>query len=168
MKPGTKKTPTNLKLITGNPGKRPLNKSEAVVEFTLPKTPSELDARANKIWKERGARLVKLKLMSEIDDGIFMGYCQLMSWCLQLMRDVKKEGLFIQEEQFWKDGEVIIKTVKNPKLLEARLMFDKIRLMSAELGMSPSARSGIVIPKTDEEDEMAKYNEQLKAQRKNA
>ena len=100
-----------------------------------------------------------------------------MSWVLQLMRDVKKEGLFIAVYLKDRDGEVICdlegkpiidEMIKNPKLLEARLMFDKIRLMSAELGMTPSARSGISIPKTDEEDEMAKYNEQLKAQRKNA
>jgi len=42
MTVGRKPTPTALKLVTGNPGKRPLPKSEAVVALSAPTPPAFL------------------------------------------------------------------------------------------------------------------------------
>ena len=39
MKPGTKPKPTHLKLITGNPGKRALNRKEAKAKAAIPAPP---------------------------------------------------------------------------------------------------------------------------------
>lgn len=39
MKPGTKPKPTHLKLVTGNPGKRTLNRKEAKAKAAIPVPP---------------------------------------------------------------------------------------------------------------------------------
>lgn len=39
MKPGTKPKPTHLKLVTGNPGKRALNRKEAKAKAAIPAPP---------------------------------------------------------------------------------------------------------------------------------
>ena len=43
--------PTNLKLIEGNPGKRPLPGNEPKPKPKAPSMPSDLDYQAKKTWK---------------------------------------------------------------------------------------------------------------------
>jgi phage terminase small subunit len=54
MKPGPKPKPTELKIIEGNPGKRPLNKNEPRPPRLSPQCPNWLLPEAKKEWKRLG------------------------------------------------------------------------------------------------------------------
>ena len=59
MKPGTKPKPTHLKLVTGNPGKRTLNRKEAKAKAAI----TETDRWDNK-W------LSKQRAINKIDAAV--------------------------------------------------------------------------------------------------
>ena len=65
---GRKPIPTELKIIRGNPGKRPLNDREAMPKVKLPPVPSYLNKRAKAEWRRMGKRLFDAGLMTELDE----------------------------------------------------------------------------------------------------
>lgn len=74
---GPKPTPTVLKLINGNPGKRPLNLSDGVNPvIRVPAHPKWLGHHAIKEWRRISAELVELGLIAEIDKASLATYCQ--------------------------------------------------------------------------------------------
>jgi len=58
--PGRKPKPTHLKIVTGNPGKRPLNKQEPTFASDLPVAPSYLSDRAKEIFNVLRDRLANM------------------------------------------------------------------------------------------------------------
>lgn len=74
---GPKPTPTVLKLIRGNPGKRPLNLSDGVNPLVqIPAPPKWLSTHALKEWRRIGEELANLGLIAEIDKASLATYCQ--------------------------------------------------------------------------------------------
>src|SRR5688500_13426098 len=73
---GRKPTPTHLKLVRGNPGKRPLNASEPAPLLTLPTPPAELSADARVEWERVAVELHRIGVLSGIDRGPLAAYCQ--------------------------------------------------------------------------------------------
>jgi len=55
MAAGRKRKPTVLKVLEGNPGKRPLNKNGPKPKPVAPKTPKHLNSVAKKEWKRVAA-----------------------------------------------------------------------------------------------------------------
>ena len=51
--PGPPPTPTNLKLLRGNPGKRKLNTTEPDPPPAIPTCPSHLDKVAKREWRRK-------------------------------------------------------------------------------------------------------------------
>jgi phage terminase small subunit len=76
MKPGTKPKPTHLKLVTGNPGKRTLNRKEANAKAAIPAPPVHLTADAVEEWNRVAADLYNLGIFSEIDRAALAAYAQ--------------------------------------------------------------------------------------------
>lgn len=162
--------PSALKLLQGNPGKRAINKSEPKPYSCIPECPSHLDAMARKIWARVGDRLLRLGLVTELDETMFALYCQTYSTWLQLSRDVKKEGVFIpvpvivDGEPITIDGKALTTQEKNPKQIELRLLTVQLKNLAAEFGMSPSSRTRLSIDLPEgEEDEMKGWIEGKRA-----
>lgn len=76
MQPGRKPRPTHLKLIDGNPGKRPLPEGEIEPEGDVVK-PKWLKGRASKVWDQYAPELIRLKVLTSVDVHVFGTYCQL-------------------------------------------------------------------------------------------
>jgi phage terminase small subunit len=62
---GRKPKPTALKLIEGNPGKRPITGSEPKPPSTLPTCPSHLSASAKAEWKRLAHTLNTIGLLKQ-------------------------------------------------------------------------------------------------------
>ena len=73
---GRKPKPTALKLLEGNPGKRPLNVDEPKPKKQAPSCPSWLEPEAKKEWKRMAKTLESIGILTEIDKAAFSGYCQ--------------------------------------------------------------------------------------------
>lgn len=74
---GPQPKPNVLKLISGNPGKRPLNLADGVnPEVAVPDAPAHLTKEARKEWKRITVELQELGLISRIDRAALALYCQ--------------------------------------------------------------------------------------------
>ena len=73
---GRKPKPTAMKLLEGNPGKRPLNEREPVPPKGNIKCPDWLLPEAKKEWKRLAPSLEALGVLTLVDLTAFEGYCQ--------------------------------------------------------------------------------------------
>ena len=137
---GRKPKPTGLKLVTGNPGKRALNKAEPKPTSPLGEPPAHLSKDAIGEWDRVSGELASSKIATGLDVAALAAYCQAFGRWAQAERALAK-----MSNQA--DG-LIIKTVsgnmiQNPLVGVAnKAMADMVRY-AAEFGMTPSARSRV-------------------------
>lgn len=138
-----KPKPTKLKLVTGNPGKRPINKNEPKASAAKPSPPSWLNTRAKSIFKLLVKRL----------DG--MGYASashtealaLAAWRLGQIRDCAdtlNDGGGLTYETINQRGA----TVKKPRP-EVAIQGEAARhaqSLLAEFGLTPSSATRVQVP----------------------
>jgi len=144
-KQGRKPIPTALRVIRGNPGKRPLPKGEPKPTVGLPNPPDHLTAEAKREWWRMGRRLVKLGLMTEIDKAALAVYCQAWARWEEAEARIREVDLVMPGAQFNKQRKEFIKQA-------AEAMRDLMRYL-VEFGMTPSSRSRVssVKPAVDED-----------------
>src|ERR1700680_4917197 len=94
---GPKPKPTTLKLLTGNPGKRPLNDAEPQPLVGDPGCPSWLDAEAKREWKRIAPELVSLGLLTILDRATFAAYCQAWADLHALKTELRRFKRIIEE-----------------------------------------------------------------------
>jgi P27 family predicted phage terminase small subunit len=152
MKPGTKPRPARLKLITGNPGKRPLNRHEPQARPALPSPPTHLTEEALEEWRRVAAELHRLGMLSEIDRTALAAYAQAYG------RWVKAErALSRMAEKDLLTGGLMIRTsngnaIQNPLVGTANAASAAMMKYAVELGMTPSARTRIIALPPEEPD----------------
>jgi P27 family predicted phage terminase small subunit len=140
---GRKPTPTHLKLVRGNPGKRRLNAAEPAPGRVLPAPPPELSRDARIEWDRVAGELHRIGVLSGIDRAALAAYCQAYGRWIVAERAIAK----MAERDQLTEG-LMIKTtngnaVQNPLVGTAnKAMADMVRY-AAEFGMTPSARSRI-------------------------
>lgn len=140
---GRKTTPTAIKELHGNPGKRPLNKREPkprIIGALSP--PSVMSDDAKREWRRISAELYRLGLLTTIDRASLAAYCQAYG------RWFHAERLLRQFEAKDPVAGLLAKTT-NGNVIQSPLvgvankaMADMVRY-AAEFGMTPSARTRI-------------------------
>jgi P27 family predicted phage terminase small subunit len=151
---GGKPTPTSIKLLTGNPGQRPLQANEPKPKSRKPTAPAHLNDDAKDEWARIADELDALGILSGLDRAALGAYCQAYGRWAQAERALSK-----MKNQA--DG-LIIKTIsgnmiQNPLVGVAnKAMADMVRY-AAEFGMTPSARSRISASEPGDDDPANEY-----------
>lgn len=140
---GRKPKPTHLKLVTGNPGKRKLNESEAKPAPHLPTAPPHLSKEARAEWDRLAEQLYRAGLLSGVDRAALAAYCQAWSRWVQAETAIARMA-----ERDTLTGGLMVKTsngnaVQNPLVGTANKAMADVMRYAAEFGMTPSARSRI-------------------------
>lgn len=74
---GPKPQPPQLKLIAGNPGRRPIDLDAGVNPTVgIPPCPGHLSIEAKAEWKRLAPQLEALRLITALDMAVFAMYCQ--------------------------------------------------------------------------------------------
>lgn len=155
---GRKPTPTALKLVKGNPGKRAVNKKEAKVDLAQPTPPAFLCDDGKVEWGRVIDKLYSAGLMTELDRAVLAAYCQSYGRWAQaeraLARMAEKDPL---------NSALMVKTtngnaVQNPLVGTAnKAQADMVRY-ALEFGMSPSSRSKVnATPDDHKKDALAGF-----------
>ena len=145
MSRGPPPTPTNLRILRGNPSKRPLPKNEPQPskppEPPLP--PAMLDAYAAEEWRLVAGELWSMGLYTVCDKSALSAYCysygvwrtaaEIVSGLAQ--NDPKMRGLLMRGEKS--------QVIHNPLVNIARKAAAEMVSYSGEFGFSPAARSRI-------------------------
>lgn len=143
-----------MKLVTGNPGKRALNKKRAVApagNLILPDYFSEEQAA---IWHESIANAPK-SVLRPADRELLIAFCEQVAIKRQAQRELKQAALdgakadgsttflSVETERGW---------VKNPLITVVDTAVKNIRYLASELGLSPASRERLG---SQDEDETA-------------
>lgn len=146
--------PTTLKVLRGNPGKRPLTKNEPKPTLGAPGCPTWLSIEAKAEWRRIVPRLDEIGLLTKVDRSALATYCEMWATFVYAQRKVHEHGIVIMAvEKISEDGTVIYtRPAKNPAIIVARDAADKIRQFCAEFGLTPSARTRLSLPEADDDD----------------
>lgn len=134
---GRRPKPTHLKVITGNPGRRPLNLREPKPVVAMPTCPAHLNSTAKAEWKRLAHELHAIGILTRLDRAILAGYCQTY-------------GRWVEAEKKLKETPPILKlpsgyVQQNPWLTIATRQMELLHKFAAELGLTPSSRSRVEI-----------------------
>ena len=151
-KPGPKPQPTNLKLIRGNPGKRPLNTSEPTPDMQMPEPPDGISAAALSQWRIVAPQLHKIGILSLLDATALEMYCVAYGNWRDAQEKIRKFGPLVKAKTGFLQ--------QSPYMQIANKAFDQMRAMISEFGMTPSSRSNISVPDDKEGARFGKYRKQ--------
>ena len=138
--------PTAIKILKGNPGRRPLNKAEPQPESGMPACPAWLDTEARREWKRVAPLLHRMGVLTKIDRSALAMYCDAWSQFLAARTVIREEGLSYVNE---KTGYV----QQRPEVAVYHNLQRILRGWCYELGLTPSARGRMTVsPKQEEAD----------------
>ena len=144
MTAGRKPKPTALKLIQGTYRPDRANPAEARPKPGIPPCPKFLKGEARKQYKKTGKKLLRIGLLTELDDMALSMMCQAWAEYLEATDQVQKSGMLVKSPNGF--------PVLNPYLIAANQALKKVRSLLAEFGMTPGSRSRIQAAATDEPD----------------
>lgn len=140
--------PTALTLLEGNPGHRPINRSEPKPRPVAPTCPSWLDKQAKQEWRRIAPLLERLGLLTEIDGAALAGYCQSYARWRQCQEVLAKDGLTFTTGTGYVQARPEV-AIGNRALIE-------VRAFCVQFGLTPSARARMQLYEAggdyDEED----------------
>lgn len=133
---GRKPTPTAIKELEGNPGKRKLNDKEPKPEKKAPSCPKWLEAEAKKEWRRLAKKMELMGVLTEVDMAAFAGYCQAYA------RWKGAEEFITQHGDMVRTPNGYLQQVPQVSIAQTNL---KIMLKFCEqFGLTPSARSRMI------------------------
>lgn len=151
MQPGRKLKPTELKILEGNPGHRPLNENEPKPRKSKIKCPNYIrqDRIAKQEWDRITPELYILNLLTVVDRVSIEILCTQYSIYRWAMADIKENGLTVPNTR---------RGIKpNPSLAIAREAAKIIKAIVVEFGLTPSSRVRLDVSNpTDEDDPIEK------------
>lgn len=133
---GRKPTPTALKVLEGNPGKRKLNDREPKPEKKAPACPKWLEPEAKKEWRRLAKKMEALGILTEVDMAAFAGYCQAYARWKEAEEFITQHGSIVRTPSgYWQ-------TV--PQVSIARGYLKLMGTYASEFGLTPASRSRII------------------------
>jgi len=150
-KVGRPRKPTNLRVLEGNPGKRPIPENEVKPKPVMPICPKMLKGEALEEWNRISVKLQELGLLTEIDNAALAAYCQCYARWMQAED-------FLEKYSHDANGNFNGFMIKAPsgylqQLPQVSIAQRYAKLMSdylGKFGLSPADRAGLVAPKAPE------------------
>jgi P27 family predicted phage terminase small subunit len=151
MKRGPKPTPTQLKKLRGNPGRRPLPKNEPKPrqKSNIPRAPAHLNKVAQKEWRRMAKELYPLGLLTNVDLSAFAAYCTTYAIWLDAQVQIDKHGVLIKAQSGF--------PMQSPYLTISNRAMTEMRKWLVEFGCSPSSRSRVIVTEKPRIDPLAEF-----------
>jgi P27 family predicted phage terminase small subunit len=132
---GHNRKPMALRLIQGNPGRRPINKHEPKPPARMPQCPRHLDGEARAEWRRLAPQLFAAGLLTELDVAALSALC--VTWALwsEAEQKLASESLTVTG----RGGAVR----PSPWIAIASRAQRDMQLLAAEFGMTPNSRQRI-------------------------
>ncbi len=140
---GPAPAPTALKIMRGNPGKRPINKSEPKPRKFKSKPPDHLDPEAVAEWKRLVPILKRMKVLTEADYMALGTLCVAYSTMAKAQKQLTTAGLLYKTQSGYVQPSPLMGIItRNMEIVKKHL---------AEFGMTPASRSRIQMAPADEQ-----------------
>lgn len=133
---GRKPTPTALKVLEGNPGKRPLNTAEPQPLKKAPRCPKWLEPEAKREWKRLAHYMEQIGVLTEVDMTSFAGYCQAYARWKEAEEFISQHGTIVRTPSgYWQQV---------PQVSIAQTYLKVMNRFAEQFGLTPASRSRIV------------------------
>jgi P27 family predicted phage terminase small subunit len=133
---GRKPVPTRLKVLAGNPGKRPLNQSEPQPALAFPECPSEVGPTARAEWDRLVPELGELGLLTHFDRAALAVYCGAYALWAEATAAIQKYGAIVKSPSGY--------PMQSPYIGIANRQAELMIRLASEFGFTPASRSRIV------------------------
>ena len=141
---GRRPKPSRVKVLTGNPGKRPLNAREPMPEAKVPDCPAELGPVTRQEWDRLASELGKLRLLTVLDRSILAAYCHAYGQWAEAIEAVQKYGTMVKSPSGYPQ--------QSPYVAVANRQAEIMMRIVSEFGFTPASRSRISAPVKSEPD----------------
>ena len=135
---GRRPKPTRMKVLTGNPGKRPLNVNEPSPQAAVPECPAELGPVAHREWDRLVGELAVLKLLTNLDRAALGAYCGAYALWAEAMEAIQKFGTMVKSPSGY--------PIQSPYVAIANRQAEIMMRIASEFGFTPASRSRISTP----------------------
>lgn len=133
---GRKPTPTAVKELEGNPGKRPLNAKEPKPAKKAPSCPKWLEPEAKKEWRRLAKQMEQIGILTEVDMAAFAGYCQAYARWKEAEEFITQHGSIVKTPSgYWQQV---------PQVSIAQTYLKIMNRFAEQFGLTPSSRSRII------------------------
>ena len=139
---GRKPKPTRLKVITGNPGKRPLNFDEPRPEPAVPDCPPELGPSAQREWARLVGELGKLRVLTNLDRAALAAHCGASALWAEATEAIGKFGVMVKSPTGF--------PIQSPYVSIANRQAEIMMKIASEFGFTPASRGRISVPSEEE------------------
>jgi P27 family predicted phage terminase small subunit len=127
-----------MKVLTGNPGKRPLNVTEPNPAAAVPACPPELGPVAHREWDRLVGELATLRLLTNLDRAALAAYCGSYALWAEAMEAIQKFGTMVKSPSGY--------PIQSPYVAIANRQAEIMMRIASEFGFTPASRSRISIP----------------------
>ncbi len=148
---GRKPKPTAIKVLTGNPGRRPLNRAEpqpTEADIRVPK--GRLPEDGKRLWRALAGQLTRLGVLKATDLPALEMLCLHYAVARQAWEIVDEEGIEVEQETL--TGTIIKKRPAASVFRENSMAF---KSYLTEFGLTPSSRVRIKADGQEKEKTLA-------------
>ncbi|MFU0964058.1 phage terminase small subunit P27 family [Kluyvera ascorbata] len=158
---GPPKTPTHLRLVRGNPSKRPINNNEPQPPKGGPPVPKHFDKQGKYWFKRMAEELDAIGVISQLDaralELLVEAYTEYRHHCETLDREGYTYAVYSDDDAD-EGKEREIRMIKpHPAAMMKADAWKRLRAMLAEFGMTPSSRSKVSKDKPDDDDLLSQF-----------
>lgn len=146
---GRPATPTKLKLLRGETRPSRLNKAEPKPRSQRPRMPLDMAPAANTVWRRVMRDMAATGVITSADADVLRTYCESVVRYQYAARMLEQSGPLVRGQR----GEL----VKNPLHQVVRDNAVLLRAFARELGLTPSARTGLHGNQQEERDPFADF-----------
>jgi P27 family predicted phage terminase small subunit len=138
---GRRPVPTRIKVLTGNPGKRPLNEHEPRPEPAIPDCPPQLGPLAREEWNRLITELSSLGMITALDRSALATYCNAYGLWAEATEAIQKYGTMVKSPTGY--------PIQSPYVSIANRQAEIMMRIASEFGFTPASRSRISAPLED-------------------
>ena len=138
--------PSYLKILEGNPGRRPVNDKEPkpTPRRRTPADPAQLGEKGEKEWRRVAKLLTEMGIMADIDLTMLHMYCDAYdTWCFATKQ--LEEGMLVKTPKGY--------TQQSPYVGIKNRAYAVMHQVATDFGMTPAARTRIVVEPPADADE---------------
>ena len=133
---GRKPTPTAMKELEGNPGKRKLNEREPKPDKKAPSCPKWLEPEGKREWRRLAKKMEALGILTEVDMAAFAGYCQAYARWKEAEEFITQHGTIVRTPSgYWQQV---------PQVSIAQTYLKVMNRFAEQFGLTPASRSRII------------------------
>ncbi len=152
---GRRPRPTTLKLVSGNPGKRAINKKEPKPKRVIPSCPDYLPQVSQVAWGRLSVVLDRMGVLTEADAAAMERMVDCYADIIECRKLIQRDGRTYKVTA--QNGfDELIKA--NPAVAMLRAADAQFKAYLVEFGLTPAARSKVhASDDQEDEDPLAKY-----------